>query len=1447
MRKNYKKIKTNKTKVATSILAIMLSGLVVAAEQPSETETNIPFSVGVINSTDATYKKLDVYSSDKRVNHSISSGLSIGAMKNNFFTGNFIHLNYGGNNYSSHEVFHLKDSILIGSSGRGERFNLADKFSHKEDNINYVNSVSDTVAIGEGILSKNLGDNRNDFNVRNPNLYSFVKFNHRENDFDLKSNSVLVGDYTSSLAGAATAIGNEAVAGRTMTDLLDFIRYDKETNTYSNLGVSDIQKGETAEESFNRRKVTSLEDYYKKVDGALAALGSDLKAPEIRSDVVFHSGAAPDRGSAEFNYLGVNPSDTVSGDGSVALGANSLAFRGKTTNTTTQRGNGGYNPFTDSYGDEGGLIDKTKASSGEVSIGKAIGIKSAAMKDDGELLKDFNSSTDDWETYALNNYKKEDVQKYIIKRQLTNVAAGTYDSDAVNIAQLKTLRKYVDSKAAQPIVFGVDLVTTGANSFATGNGSKALGDNSVAMGVSSTASGERSFAMGNGNKAIGINSVAMGENSQALEKGSFALGKDNKAYGNSSIAMGEKAIAKSHMGTAIGYGAEVDFNSFGAVAIGQGAKVVDKNLNSPGLASTAIGYFANVSSPFSTAIGTNSKAEGGLSFAGAGGKSVGIGSVAIGGSGSLEGNGELKSPAIAYSTNSIALGKGTVAGREEKNEENNNLQAVAIGYDAQATNDKSLAVGFKTKANGKNTVSIGSGNTVNGNNTVVLGSGITTANADNNVILGNMSSENSSTTTNGVANENTVEGYAGVSVGIVSVGASGKERKIINVAPAVISATSTDAVNGSQLFKITESIANLESRIGSDTPVYENGVIDLSSIKNKIAANTSKITANTSKISENTGKIANNTATITENTGKINGNTTNIANNTAKIAENSSKLNEYVGKADANTVSIGNNTNLIGENTGKINTNTNNIASNTNKITENTTKINDNLAKITGNTAKIDDNASKINENSTKIAENNTKILDNTTKIGKNTTDIASLKASLTDSSTAVNDLTGRVTKNETDLTGLKADVATNTSDIAKLKTNLTESSTAVNDLTGRVAKNESDITDIKSDIVTVKADVITNKGNITTNTNDITKLKTDLTNSNTAVDNLTGRVTKNEEGIATVKGNITDLGTKLDAQNTNINLNATAIDAVKTLAETTKETVAENSERIKITSEFTADLAMAVNTVDDKAEKNKTDVHNLTLEVDSNARKAKEDVKQLADAVVLYNTSGKDTITLAGRNGTALNNIKASEITKNSNAAVVGSQLYTTNEKVKENTNSINEVKKEVGNSVKYSDDGSVTLANNSKDNTKGTVIKNVEGGTVTQGSKEAINGGQIYELTVNINKALTKNYVSNTKLYNFANSVNSRMKSLENRLNTLRQGAYDGVASAIAMANMPTPTYAGQSLFNAGIGSYKGYRALSLGIAHLTEDKKISFKASVSLTENSNQAFGAGVGFAW
>lgn len=300
--------------------------------------------------------------------------------------------------------------------------------------------------------------------------------------------------------------------------------------------------------------------------------------------------------------------------------------------------------------------------------------------------------------------------------------------------------------------------------------------------------------------------------------------------------------------------------------------------------------------------------------------------------------------------------------------------STAYGNDAQAKGNRSVAVGNNAKACGTNAVANGAGNNVCGNksgafgigndvkqnNTYVVGNNVTTTQA-NSVVLGNDSTDRVATT------------EASAKVGSVN-----KERQLINVASGNVSDTSTDAVNGSQLYSVANVLGNKVAKNEANIRLLANGLGELGGIVNdhdtQIEANkveakkhtTVKAGSNvdiTSTLNENGGaeytvsvnRLHMGDVAIDENGLNNGGNRiTNVANGVqAKDAVNVSQLNRVDAKADLNTAHI----NLVENN---VNANTANIAHIDDKVDGLRTSMDTRFNKVDSDIAKVGANSAAL-------------------------------------------------------------------------------------------------------------------------------------------------------------------------------------------------------------------------------------------------------------------------------------------------------------------------------------------------------------------------------------------------------------------------------------------------------------------------------------------------------
>ena len=134
--------------------------------------------------------------------------------------------------------------------------------------------------------------------------------------------------------------------------------------------------------------------------------------------------------------------------------------------------------------------------------------------------------------------------------------------------------------------------------------------------------------------------------------------------------------------------------------------------------------------------------------------------------------------------------------------------SIAAGKESFASGTNSIAIGTKNEVTGNNSVAIGAGNKVASHNVMVLGNNVTVdAGFDGAVVLGNESAPSKPMPVESITIQGTTYRFAGTNpTSTVSVGAEGKERQITHVAAGRITSTSTDAINGSQLYSVVEAI-----------------------------------------------------------------------------------------------------------------------------------------------------------------------------------------------------------------------------------------------------------------------------------------------------------------------------------------------------------------------------------------------------------------------------------------------------------------------------------------------------------------------------------------------------------------------------------------------------------------------------------------------------------------
>ncbi|HAW1748405.1 TPA: hypothetical protein JLN39_001930 [Escherichia coli] len=748
--------------------------------------------------------------------------------------------------------------------------------------------------------------------------------------------------------------------------------------------------------------------------------------------------------------------------------------------------------------------------------------------------------------------------------QGVNYGQGT-GTGWVAIGEDAKANSFTDTGGGSSTAVGYHSTADGRWSTALGAKTHSLGEASVALGINTTSAGERSLAIGASAtstggfsialgryaNSVGEFSIAQGDHAETGADDAIAFGRESKALGIMSIALGATANASKEYAMALG--ASSAASAANAIAVG-------RNSAAAGVDSLAFGRLSAANAANAIAMGAESKAAENATAVGTNAEANGLNSIALG------------SGSIADVDNTIALG--------------NQSQAVAAG---------AIAIGQGNKADGANAIALGNGSITGGVNAIALGQG-SYAGLENGTAIGAQASAQGK---NSVA---LGAGSVATDADTVSVGNTTAQRQIVNMAAGDISTTSTDAINGSQLYAISKSVAD---NLGGGATVNAQGVVTSpnyrlkSGIFGTVGDALTGLDNNT--LQWDSLKKAYSAAHGTDTTSTITNVKDGAISDTSKDAVNGSQLK----------------------------TTNDNVATNTANITTNTNSIN----TLTDSVGDLKDDALLWNGTAFSAAHGT----DATSKI-TNVKD-GDLTAGSTD---AVN---GSQLKTTNDA------VAANTTNIATNTTNITNLTDAVDSLgddsllwnATAGAFSAAHGTDATSKITNVKD-------------GDLTAGSTDAVNGS-QLKTTNDAVAANTTNIATNTTNITNLTDAVDSLGDDSLLwNATAgafsaahgTDATSKITNVTAgdltagSTDAVNGSQLKTTND-----AVAANTTNIAT--NTTNITNLTDAVDS-----------LGDDSLLWNATAGAFSAAHGTEATSkITNLLAGTVSSDSTDAINGSQLY--------------------------------------------------------------------------------------------------------------------------------------------------------------------------------------------
>ena len=804
--------------------------------------------------------------------------------------------------------------------------------------------------------------------------------------------------------------------------------------------------------------------------------------------------------------------------------------------------------------------------------------------------------------------------------------------------------------------------------------------------------------------------------------------------------------------------------AFGVSAISEGDRSIALGASSYsfGQYSMALGRYSKALGRLSIAMGDSSKADGANAIAlGNAAKAAGIMSIGLGDNANAS-----QDYAMALGAESEAAENATAIGNKAHAK---GVNSIALGNGSQALADSAIAIGQGNKANGADAIALGNGSQSSGLNAIALGKA-SVVTGDNSLALG------SNTNANGINSVALGAGSIADQDDSVSVGSDSLQRKIVNVKNGTIKADSHDAINGSQLYAISDSVAK---RLGGGSSVnVDDGTIKAPTYnlkngnKNNVGDALTVLDQFTLQWDQNRDKYsaAHGSSTASVITDVADG----AVSDSSKDAVNGSQLKATNDDVETNTTNIA-------TNTGNIATNTANIATNTTNITNLTDTVGDlkddallwngtafNAAHGTETTSTItnvkagtlsDDstdavNGSQLKDTNDNVATNTTNIASNTANIATNTSNIADNTANIATNTSNIADNTANIATNTSNIAGNTANIATNTTNIAANTTSINSLNTSVDALEqdamlwNGTAFNAAHGTETTSTITNVKAGTLSDDS-----TDAVNGSQLKATNDNVATN--TTNIASNTANIATNTANINTLNTSIDTLEQDAILwNGTAYSAAhgtetaSTITNVKAGTLSENSTDAVNGAQLNATNAnVATNTTNIAT--NTASINTLNTSIDA-----------LEQDALLWDRTAFSAAHGANKDASKITNVLAGTVSSASTDAINGSQLHglsssiatylgggatvsdsgvfsgpTYNIDGNDYTNvgaaldAINtSLSDSLGDALLWD---STTGAFSAKHGSTASVITNVADGAVSDSSSDAVNGSQLYDVS--------------------------------------------------------------------------------------------------------------------
>ena len=496
------------------------------------------------------------------------------------------------------------------------------------------------------------------------------------NNGDNSEGAIAIGHQAKSAAGESIAIGTKATTGNNVG-----------STGMKNIGAIAIGSNTTADTVYD----------------IAMGWGANTKNTTNGGAIALGHNATIEQGGQASTAIGDSARVKENLHDAVALGSQSYADR-------RANDQGGYDPASNSQNHNAGSDPVWNSTLAAISVG--------------------SSEHDVWDGTKNIHYAQQ-------TRQITNVAAGKEDTDAVNVAQLKQVVNLVNNGGGGGTGgsgvhdYSVKSVNPGSDNNYNNGG--ASGDNALAAGVNASAKGENAVAIGNGATADGVGATVIGQYGTATGRYALAFGgqqtdtsakaANNVASGDNAVAFGERTTASGNNSTA--FGQETKAAEKRATAFGQRTQAIQSNATAFGIDTiasgqnaTAFGNLTQATEIGATAFGNKNQATGQYATAWGGGDKV-----VDNGDGTTK-----KVGTVASGTYATAFGERTVASEES---------ATAFGSDSTASGKNAAAFGENSTASGEASTAFGIGSTAAAKNSLAVLGGTVAESAENAVAIGN--------------------------------------------------------------------------------------------------------------------------------------------------------------------------------------------------------------------------------------------------------------------------------------------------------------------------------------------------------------------------------------------------------------------------------------------------------------------------------------------------------------------------------------------------------------------------------------------------------------------------------------------------------------------------------------------------------------------------------------